>query len=85
MPDEQAEAALTADPDNSDARWALAVHAAARGEYQAALEHFLEIVTRDRRYRDDGARKAMLGIFEILGADDPLALSYRRRLSTALY
>jgi putative thioredoxin len=84
-PADQAERALAADPTDSAARWALGVHAAADGAYETALEHFLAIVSRDRRYRDDGARKAMLAIFEILGPDDPITQGFRRRLAAALY
>jgi putative thioredoxin len=85
LPADQAERALAADPTDSSARWALAVRAAADGAYETALEHFLAIVSRDRRYRDDGARKAILAIFEILGPDDPTTQSFRRRLASALY
>jgi putative thioredoxin len=53
--------------------------------YAAALEQFLTIVTEDRRFRDDGARKAMLAIFDLLGDDHPLTKDYRKRLVMALY
>ncbi|MBW4519541.1 MAG: tetratricopeptide repeat protein [Scytolyngbya sp. HA4215-MV1] len=53
--------------------------------YENALQHFLEIVGRDRRYRNDGARKAMLTIFDLLGDDHPLTRSYRKQLTMALY
>jgi putative thioredoxin len=53
--------------------------------YAAALEQFLTILTSDRRFRDDGARKAMLAIFDLLGDDHPLTKDYRKRLVMALY
>ncbi|MBD2072458.1 tetratricopeptide repeat protein [Phormidium sp. FACHB-592] len=53
--------------------------------YAAALEQFLTIVTSDRRFRDDGARKAMLAIFDLLGDDHPLTKDYRKQLVMALY
>jgi putative thioredoxin len=53
--------------------------------YEAALQGFLAIVQRDRVYRQDGARRAMLGIFDLLGNDDPLTKEYRKRLMMALY
>ena len=53
--------------------------------YPAALEQFLTILTSDRKFRDDGARKAMLAIFDRLGDDHPLTKDYRKRLVMALY
>lgn len=53
--------------------------------YDAALEQFLSILTQDRRYRDDGARKAMVSVFDLLGDNHPLTKDYRKRLTMALY
>ncbi len=55
------------------------------GHYQEALEGFLEIVREDRRYKNDGARKAILALFELLGEDHPLTKEYRKKLMMALY
>jgi putative thioredoxin len=52
---------------------------AARGDFAHALEEFLDLVSRSRKFRDDGARLAMLAIFEHLGESD-LTHDYRRRL-----
>jgi putative thioredoxin len=52
--------------------------------YEAALQGFVAIVQRDRIYRQDGARRAMLGIFDLLGNDDPLCKEYRKQLMIAL-
>ncbi|PSB29726.1 tetratricopeptide repeat protein [Stenomitos frigidus] len=53
--------------------------------YPVALEQFLAILTKDRKFRGDGARKAMLSIFDLLGDDHPLTKDYRKRLVMALY
>ncbi len=53
--------------------------------YETALQEFLVILQRDRRYRNDGARKAMIAIFDLLGDDNPLTKDYRKRLMLALY
>lgn len=54
-------------------------------EYQTALEQFLEILSRDRRYRNEGARKAMIEVFNLLGNDNPLTAEYRKKLMLVLY
>jgi putative thioredoxin len=53
--------------------------------YEAALQGFLDLVQRDRMYRQDGGRRAMLAIFDLLGMTHPLTLDYRKRLTMALY
>lgn len=55
------------------------------GEYAQALELFLKIVETNRKYRDDGARKAMLTIFNLLGMTDPLTRKYQDELMLVLY
>ncbi len=55
------------------------------GRYEAALEAFLTIVERDRKFRNDGARKAMITIFDLLGSEHALSKDYRKRLMTILY
>lgn len=54
-------------------------------DYEAALERLLTIVSRDRKYRQDGARKAMLTIFDLLGDSHPLVKEYRKQLMLTLY
>jgi len=67
------------DEHDLEARWALASARAARGDFAQALEGFLDLVSRSRKFRDDGARLAMLAIFDHLGQSE-LTHAYRRRL-----
>jgi putative thioredoxin len=71
-------------PDDSDARWTLAGSLLAGGQPADALEQLLELLQRDRAYRDDAARRAMLAILDELGADHDLAREYRRRMQIYL-
>lgn len=78
-------AALASNPDDISAIWALAVRAAGTGEYAEALSRFLDLLERNRQDQDDGARKAMLAIFTILGPDHELSMTYRPLLAAALH
>ena len=74
-------AARVADqPDDLEARFALGVHHLAAGRHREALDAFLAVVERDRKWHDQAARKAMLTVFGIVGVRDPLADEYRRQL-----
>lgn len=61
------------------------VHCATREDYEAALQAFLELVARDRKYRNDAGRKSMLALFNLLGDDHPLTATYRKKLMQTLY
>ena len=55
------------------------------GDFEAALEGLIEVVRKDRRYDDDGARKGCIAIFNLLGNDHDLTRRFRSALSRALY
>ncbi|MBN2084488.1 MAG: thioredoxin [Anaerolineales bacterium] len=57
----------------------------ARGNYPAALDGLLELLRRDKHYRNDDARKVFLAALEILGEDDPLTRQYRDELASVLF
>lgn len=90
-------ARLEADPNDSDCRYKLAAHQAMRGDNQSALDNLMALLTRDRDYGNDAARKGILMIFDILGNSsgnkggnnggdsEQLVATYRAKLSRALY
>jgi putative thioredoxin len=79
-----AKARLTADPNDHQARFDLAMAAYATGDAAGAIRDLLEIVRRDRAWNDDGARKRLLKILEALGPADPVGKSGRRQLQMLL-
>lgn len=68
-----------------DARYRRAARAARAGEYGPGIEDLLAIVARDRAYRDDGARRALLALLAALGDEHPLVPGARRRLANTLF
>jgi putative thioredoxin len=79
------EAKLAANPLDHQARFDLALALNAAGKREGALDHLLEIVRRDRKWNDDGARKQLLQLFEAWGANDETTVEGRRRLSSILF
>ncbi len=75
------EAAVAANPDNRQARFDLAVALSAKGDRDAAADHLLEIIRRDRKWNDEAARKQLLQLFEAWGLMDPASVAARRKLS----
>ena len=76
-----------ANPNDLNARYDLAHALIADGGFDQALEHLMEIVRRDRKLHEDGARKAMINVFNMLGGNPDyaaLVMQYRRQLATAL-
>jgi putative thioredoxin len=78
-------AQVEADPKNHQARFDLAMALYAGGEREAAISELLEIVRRDPKWNEEGARKQLVKFFEALGPMDPLTIDARKRLSSILF
>jgi putative thioredoxin len=80
---EALEAAIAADPDDLGARHLLGVHRIVAGRSEDGLEQFLEMLRRDRGFRDGLPRLALLDAFRII-EDEDLVGRYRRWMASLL-
>ena len=76
---------VAANPLDHQARFDLATALNAQGNRAAATDQLLEIVRRDRKWNDDGARKQLVQFFEAWGGTDDATVEGRKRLSTILF
>ena len=76
---------VAANPLDHQARFDLALALNAKGRRSEALDHLIEIVRRDRKWNDDGARKQLVQLFEAWGPTDEATMEGRRRLSSILF
>jgi putative thioredoxin len=67
------------------ARFDLATALNAKGQRKEALDHLLEIVRRDRKWNEDGARKQLVQFFDAWGPTDEVTIDGRKRLSSLLF
>jgi putative thioredoxin len=63
---ETLQAAIAANKRDFDARFELAQRHFAAGEFTAAMDELLEIIMRDKAWRDELARKTYVGILELM-------------------
>jgi len=72
-------------PLDHQARFDLAVALNAKGKRAEAVDHLMEIVKRDRKWNEDGARKQLVQFFEAWGPTDEATVAGRKRLSSILF
>ena len=83
--EEELARAVTANPDDLDARLKLANLLAGRRDYRQAMDELLEIIRRKKDFNDGAARKQMVAIFNLAAGEPDLVSEYRRKLASALY
>ncbi len=76
---------LAANPNDPEARLALAGTLAAKGSYREAVEGLLAVMQSTNGETQEKARREMLAIFGILGDDAELTKEYRPQLAALLW
>lgn len=77
--------AIAANGDDLEARLELANLLIAANRHAEGMDQLIEIVRRNRGFKDEIARKTLLDVFNLLGGQNGLVAEYRRKLSSALY
>ena len=84
-PISELEQKVKANPLDHQARFDLAVAMNSKGRRKEAVDNLIEIVRRDRKWNDDGARKQLVQLFEAWGGADEATVEGRKRLSSILF
>jgi len=77
-------AAVKANENDLEARLKLANVLIAANRPAEGMDQLLEIVRRDRGFREDIGRKMLLDVFNLLGGQGELVATYRRKLAALL-
>lgn len=72
-------------PKDDDANYQLAIALILQKDYAQAMDLLFTLFKHNRNYQDGLPKKALIKLFDLLGADDPLVIDYRRKLYQALY
>jgi putative thioredoxin len=80
-----AEQRLAADPNDHQARLDLAKALAGTGHLQAAADHLLDLLARDRDWNEGAAKAELLTIFEAAGPMSDVARLGRKKMASILF
>ncbi len=75
---------LQDNPDDLQSRYDLALHQITTNEIESAMEQLLEIMRRDRTFKNDIGRTTLLKLFDST-ANEALVAQYRKAMFTLLY
>ena len=84
-PENELRAAVTANPQDRQARFDLALALHAAGKVDEAVDVLLDLFRLDREWNDSAAKTQLMTIFEALKPTDPIVLKGRRRLSSMIF
>src|SRR3954453_6905706 len=76
---------VAANPLDHQSRFELAVALNAAGKRPEAVDQLMEIVKRDRKWNEDGARKQLVQFFDAWGPTDEATVAGRKKLSSVLF
>lgn len=79
------QADLAASPDAPAAIYPVAIRLVVDDQIEAALDHLLLMLQKDREYEDELARRTMIDVFDLLGKGDAVATAYRRKMFAFLH
>ncbi len=74
-----------AETSEIDRMYAEAGQLACERKYAEAMDGLISILRRNRAYRNGEAKQVMLGLFELLGTDDPIVREHQRQLASVLF
>jgi putative thioredoxin len=77
--------APAAETQGIDRMYAEAGQLACEGRYTEAMDSLIGVLRRNRAYRNGEAKQVMLGLFELLGADEPSVREHQRQLASVLF
>ena len=81
----EALADVEVDATDLDARYRAAVLLTRERRYEEALDQAMEVLRRDREYREDAGRLTMIRIMVLMGKGSDVAKRYRRRMFNYLH
>ncbi|MGB3714327.1 MAG: thioredoxin [Candidatus Promineifilaceae bacterium] len=68
-----------------EAQYRQAARLLARGNIAPAMDGLLEVLRFNKDYRDGQVKAVLLGIFELIGDEEPLTAVYRREMASILF
>ena len=76
---------LADQPGDAEARYQLAALQLVEGDYNAALENFMELLKKHRSFGNGAAQRGLLAVFSLLGETDERVGTYRRKMFALLH